>query len=80
MLFVSSTVTAEIVGTTLDGTVSVIVHVRVPVSVPFTKLLQVIVHTPLVAFGIWLASDKGGVQDTEAPTFVAIAPLVFPNQ
>jgi hypothetical protein len=50
------------------------------VSVPFTKLLQVIVHTPLVAFGIWLASDKGGVQETEAPTFVAIAPLVFPNQ
>jgi hypothetical protein len=68
------------VGTTLDGTVSVIVHVRVPVSVPFTKLLQVIVHTPLVAFGIWLASDRGGVQETDAPTFVAIAPLVLPNQ
>ena len=39
-----------------------------------------IVHTPLVAFGIWLANDKGGVQETDAPTLVAIAPLVFPNQ
>ena len=48
-------------GTTVAGTMSVTVHVLVPVSVPSTKLLQVIVQMPLVAFGIWLASDKGGV-------------------
>lgn len=67
-------------GTTVAGTVSVTEHVLVPVSVPLTKLLQVIVQIPLVAFGIWLASDKGGVQETDAPTFVAMAPLVSPNQ
>lgn len=44
-------------GTTVAGTVSVTEHVLVPVSVPLTKLLQVIVQIPLVAFGIWLASD-----------------------
>ena len=36
---------------------------------------------PLVAFGIWLASDKAGVHDTEvAVVLVAIVPLVLPKE
>lgn len=40
-----------------------------------------IVQVPLVAFGIWLASERAGVHDTEATVvLVAIVPLVFPKE
>ena len=38
------------------------------------------VHRPLVALGIWFASVSGGVQLTDAPTFVAIVPLALPKE
>ena len=38
-------------------------------------------QVPLVAFGIWLASERAGVHDTEvAVVLVAIVPLVFPKE
>ena len=80
VVFVSSNATEDMLGTTVLGTFSVRVQVRVPVIVPFTKLLQVMVQMPLVALGISLARDKGGVQLTDAPTLVAITPLALPNQ
>ena len=37
-------------------------------------------QTPLVVFGIWLARESGGVQDTEvAEVLVAIVPLALPK-
>ena len=40
-----------------------------------------IVQVPLIAFGIWLASERAGVHDTEvAVVLVAIVPLVFPKE
>lgn len=39
------------------------------------------VQVPVTAFGIWLASDSGGVHDTEvAVVLVTIVPLVFPKE
>ena len=37
-------------------------------------------HTPLVAFGIWLASESGGVHDFDVPMFVPIVPEAEPNE
>ena len=71
---------ADIVGTTLAGTESVNVQVFVPVTVLFTMVLQVIVHTPVVALGIWDANDSGGVHDTDAPTEVALVPVALPKE
>lgn len=80
VLLVSSTATEEMVGTTEDGTFSVSVHVRVPVTVFPEKVTQLMVQTPEVALVIWLASDSGGVQLYEAPTPVAIVPDSLPKE
>ena len=77
---VSCRVTEEMTGTTVRGTVSVTVHVRLPVIFPLIKLLQVIVQTPLVALGISLARESGGVQETASPTSEPIKPLALPKR
>ena len=42
--------------------------------------MQVIVPLPDTDAGIWLSSDVGGVQETEAAVvLVAIVPLALPN-
>lgn len=39
-----------------------------------------IVQVPVTALGIWLASDTGGVHDTEvAVVFVTIVPVALPK-
>ena len=77
---VSCRMTEEIDGATVEGTVSVTVHVRLPVIFPLIKLLQVIVQTPLVALGISLARESGGVQETASPTSEPIKPLALPKR
>lgn len=43
-------------------------------------MLQLIVTVPLVLFGIWFASDSGGVQLTEVLlVFEAIVPVALPK-
>ena len=76
----SEQVIADTVGTALAGTDRVNVQVFVPVTVLFTLVLQVIVQVPVVAFGIWDASETGGVHDTESPTEVAIVPVALPKE
>ncbi len=71
--------TLVMLGTTEDGTFSVSVTEEEPVSVPPTKVLQVIVHRPEVALGICAASASPGVHDTDAPTLVAIVPVALPK-
>ena len=78
-LAASATETLLMLGTTEDGTFSVSVTEDEPVSVPLTKVLQVIVHRPEVALGICAASASPGVHETESPTPVAMVPEVLPK-
>lgn len=78
----SVVVTLDIVGMTVVGTVYVRLHVLVPVNTPPKYVSQVIVQEPLVALGICVAYESGGVHDMDAPTACAvpIVPLLPPKE
>ena len=70
----------ETVGAKLCGTVSVMVFVEEPTTVFPLYVVQVRVQAPVELLGICVASEVGGVHDTDALfVFVAIVPVSEPN-
>ena len=66
-------------GTTELGTFNVKFAVDVPINVSPSYEVQVIIHTPLVEFGICSASVNGGVHIYWSWSVVPIVPLASPN-
>ena len=78
-LVASATVRAEILGTTLEGTLAVKETVLVPIRVLPLYVLHVMVQVPDVPFGIWLAKDKGTVHSLDVSSSLPIVPVALPN-
>ena len=74
-------VTLVIVGFTEAGTVKVKVHVLEPIFVEPLYVSQVMVQVPDTAFGIWFASVRAGVHETDVDVvFETIVPVVLPKE
>ena len=64
-----------------EGKVKVMLDVTLPTNAPVdVYVLVVTVHTPLVALGIWLPKDVGGVNVTVTfPAAVKLLPVLTPD-